>query len=133
MYEELSPTMKQMKETCESISDTLEALVSGKLYDTETGELVDEKDVPEDHDEERYQGLHEYLFYDNLGVKVTSWLGGGYISCEICVGWGGPNIYINTGTHSVEGYWFGERYTSFITGDVCDAIDIEVEYILGDM
>lgn len=46
-----------------------------------------------------------------------------YRSCRIMVAFGGPNIYIDTDSRSVELYWWNERASCFLSSDACDAID----------
>ena len=120
---EMTDTMEQMKGNCESIRDTLNAFYGGKVYDRETCEMVE---MPEDFDEhcERYSDLYEWLLCDNLGVKITTDIDGREMyGCEICVAWGGPNIYIDTNRRAVMGYWWTERWETPLSGEVCDMID----------
>lgn len=46
-----------------------------------------------------------------------------YRSCRIMVAFGGPNIYIDTASRSVELYWWNERANYLLSSDACDAID----------
>ena len=120
----------QLKDNCESIRNTLEALAFGKYYDTEDGCIVDE--IPEDDDsEDRYVDLEGYL-NDNLGVKITTDLEGAMYSCEICFASGGPAIYADTSTNAVEGYWWGRRYTASMDTKVSEKIEKIVEYWRGN-
>ena len=95
----------ELEEDCRYLAEKLNDLASGKYYDTETGEMVDE--IPEDcEDDERYQDLERYVIDDNLGIKIITDLDGGDLyGAEICTAWGGPNIYINTREAYIEGYW----------------------------
>ena len=119
-------TKEQMKEQCERIASVLESLCDGMIYDSETGEILDK--APEDEDdEERYQSLYYYIS-DNLGIKIKTDLECSTIySSEICMAWGGPNIYIDTGVGAVEGYWGCDQVSAYISKKVCDAIDNEIE------
>jgi len=45
-----------------------------------------------------------------------------YLGARILVAFGGPNIWINTRTQQVEGYWWGE---SCIMGYSSDAMDVD--------
>ena len=104
--------------------EKVEALADGKLYDSETGEMIDRDDLedPNDYDEERYQNLWDYIA-DNFGVKiVTSLDGSEYYGAEICVAWGGPNIYIETRDSYVKGYW-GDEVSIPLSYSARDAID----------
>lgn len=46
-----------------------------------------------------------------------------YRSCSVMVAFGGPNIYIDTDSRSVELYWWNERASYLLSRDACDAID----------
>ena len=121
----MTDTMEQMKGDCEHIRDTLCAFYEGKVYDNETGRMVE---MPDDFDDERYSDLYEWLLCDNLGVKITTDINGREMyGCEICVAWGGPNIYIDTNRRGVFGYWSSERWETPLSGEVCDMIDDCVE------
>ena len=101
----MTDTNDELRQHCEDIAYKIDRLSSGMYYDNETGDLVD--DIPEDcDDEDRYQDLTQYVFDDDLGIKIiTSLDGKDLYGAEICVAWGGPNIYINTRDAYVEGYW----------------------------
>ena len=118
--------MKQMKEMCEGIKGKLEKFRDGLVYDTETDEMVEMQEGCEDC--ERYQSLYDYLLGDNLGVKITTDLRGETMySCEICVAWGGPNIYIDTATENIEGYWWTDRCSVPLSSEACDMINEVVD------
>ena len=118
--------LEQMKRMCEGIRDKLNGFRDGLVYDKETDEMVE---MPEDcEDCERYLSLFDYLLGDNLGIKVTTDLRGETMySCEICVAWGGPNIYIDTGTETVEGYWWTDRCSVPLDREICEMIDDTVD------
>ena len=46
-----------------------------------------------------------------------------YRSAEICMAWGGPNIYIDTARDAINLFWGGERETFYISGELSDQID----------
>lgn len=50
-----------------------------------------------------------YYLEDALGMEFTISGNGDYLGAEICVGWGGPGLYINTRERMVEGYWGGDE------------------------
>lgn len=115
---------EQMKKSCERIRDVIEALsYSNNYYDSETGEIVSGNDIHDLDEDERYLSLSYYL-EDNLGVKVLTDLEGETMySCKICFAWGGPNIYVDTETRAVEGYWGFDEVSVPLSGKACDAID----------
>ena len=42
---------------------------------------------------------------------------GEYLGARVLVAFGGPNIWVNTRTHTVEGHWWGDSaYASFTDG-----------------
>ncbi len=43
-----------------------------------------------------------------------------YVGSRILVSYGGPNIWINTHTKTIEGYWWGEEYHERYEKDVMD-------------
>ncbi len=133
---EMSDTMKQMKDICDGICDKLEAFHEGLVYDTETGEMAKfspRDDSDGDDDEDRYEGLYEYLM-DNLGIKAVMDLpvtdSDNLVGCIITMVWGGPNIYIDTYTMRVEGYWGTEHYETYLPRYICDEIDDIVRDLL---
>lgn len=127
------PTDIELRENCERIREMLEEFADGKLYDTETGDMVSREDAEDEDciiDDERYQDFYEYYLMDNLGIKVMHDITSpeDIFSCEICVAWGGPNIYINTYSECVEGYWgFTGRASVAFSRNVTHMIDGEVE------
>lgn len=128
------PTDIELRENCERIRDELEKFACGYLYDTETGEMVRAEDLTDpDYDEERYQDFYTYYLTDNLGIKVTHDIQSPdeLYSCSICVAWGGPNIYIDTYTECVEGYWgYSGRASASFSKRVTEMIDSEIEDIM---
>lgn len=126
----MSDTEEQMKGQCQRLADRLEAFAEGKLYDSEEGEMVSQSEIDwdaEDFQEDRYLSLYDYLM-DNYGIKIkTDIQGDTMYSCEICLAWGGPGIYIDTGTGAVEGYWWGDRATVYLSEEACRMIDETVD------
>ena len=109
--------LEELRSMCCSVADTLNAFAEGKLHDVESGSMVSKDELIEawieEHgseydfeiDEERYEDLYTWLS-DNYGVRVTTDLSGETVfGANICVAWGGPNIYIDTEDATVRGYW----------------------------
>jgi hypothetical protein len=42
---------------------------------------------------------------------------GGYLGARVLVAYGGPNIWINTRTQEIEGYWWGDSARASYIGD----------------
>ena len=123
----MSTCEEQLKENCEWIAEKLEGLADGKLYDQEAGELVDRESIEDEnncYDESRYQDLWAYLSDDNYGIKITTDLDGSSLyGADICVAFGGPNIYIETRDSCVRGYWGSDRVEVPLSYSACDAIN----------
>jgi hypothetical protein len=67
------------------------------------------------------------LRLNNLGIKIiTSLDGSEYYGAEICVAWGGPNIYIETRDSYVRGYW-GDEVSVPLSYKARDAIDYIID------
>ena len=64
------------------------------------------------HDEEQPEDFtpsgYDYLD-DVLDIKYIVGSDGSYYGAEILVGFGGPNIYVETRDRTVRGYWGGEQ------------------------
>ena len=122
----MSDTEMELKVMCQWIVEKLEALASGKLYDEETGEFVDDEGQQgsfTELDDNRYTDLYNYIA-DNLGIRITTSLEGSeYYGAEICVAWGGPNIYIETSDSYVRGYWGSDRAEVPLSYSARDKID----------
>ncbi len=64
-------------------------------------------------------------FEDNLGIEVTVDLFGHDTikHGRICIAWGGPSIYVDTGDEEVQLFWWGNNATAPISHAVANAID----------
>lgn len=125
----MTDTDEELRQQCRDMADTLNALASGQYYDTETGEFVD---IIPDDEEDRYQSLEEYVLDDNLGIKIIIDIDGNcFYGAEICVAWGGPNIYINTRTSYVEGYWGCTEVKEPFSYTASDEINNYIEELRG--
>lgn len=83
---------------------------NGYTYDAEAecwqDEDGDEYEVEESDLDDSLAGL---FMEDVLSVEYTYGSDGSYLGAEVCVGVGGPNLYVNTRRNRVEGYWGGEQ------------------------
>lgn len=122
--------MKTNNETMEyvlSIVKELETIYKGNCYKCpKCGEVIEWKDnqytekeedsvykcdccgetFPE-HDMESY-GLIDYLCENDLDTEYRIGRDGEYRSASICIGFGGPNVFIDTQNNSAKIYWGGE-------------------------
>jgi hypothetical protein len=56
---------------------------------------------------------YDYL-QDALDIQYIVTGSGKYIGARVLVAFGGPNIWVNTQTGTVEGYWWGDKaFASF--------------------
>ena len=122
------------REHCHRIADDLDDYAAGRVKRCpECDEIVtidDDCDVyrcPEcghvaDVDEFDTLGMWDYFddFYD-----IEYRIGGDreLRSVQVCVAWGGPSIYIDTGTTNVELHWWGDRASWPIDSDTVVSID----------
>ena len=71
-------------------------------------------------------------FNDALEINVISSLGtNSYRGAQIYVTIGGPTIWIDTKSHTVEGRWGLEKESLPIYSDVCDMLDEYVSELAG--
>ena len=100
--------------TVQRIAQELQDIYDGKVEsETEDGEMMT---------------LIEY-FDDFLDVNYTVNYRREYKSASICIGYGGPNIYIDTDDAYVKLYWGATRAEAPFSYTVRDAIDdIFAEY-----
>lgn len=66
--------------------------------------------------------LYDY-FADALDVEYTVDRDLRYLGARIAVTLGGPNVYVNTRTGDVEGFWGCDRASAWIPREICDEID----------
>lgn len=104
---------------CKYYAHTLDMIATGELYRDEDGELR-ESDSPEEDWEQ--VGFYDYL----EGAYDIRYLIGSdmeYIGCKIMVACGGPNIWIDTETCSVNLYWWGESASYDLRRSTVDELD----------
>ena len=59
-------------------------------------------------DDDEPCNAYDYLS-DSLDIEYTVSSDGRYLGARILVAFGGPNIWINTRTMAVEGYWWSDK------------------------
>lgn len=59
----------------------------------------------------------DYVF-EALDVEYTVSSKKEYLGATLCVAFGGPSVYIDTRKQLVEGYWWGDRYSTEYTDNV---------------
>lgn len=149
-------TDEENRQHCISIAKELEAIADGEMYrcpycgnlysledlekenpykidDDETDEETDDDERPhkcphcdEEIEEPEQASMYDY-FDDVYDIEYRIDGNGEYRSVQLCVAWGGPGIYVDTGDRKVKLYWWSDRAEAPIFGDACDLIDEEFE------
>ena len=123
----MTDTKEELKEMCQNMANRLRMFLDDMLYDTESGDMVFRSSLPDDYDENRYCDL-EYYLDDNYGVKcITELSTKDLYGAEICMAWGGPNVYIETRDSYVRGYWGSDVVEVPLSYEVSDRINDFVE------
>lgn len=123
------------RERCKAIAEEIDAYSEGNMYRCpECGEIVEMPETVGDkfkcyhceevNDVDRFEQLsiHDYLD-DILDIDFTVNRYKEYQSCSVCIGWGGPNIYIDTDDAYVKLYWGSTREQYPIKYETRDEID----------
>ena len=134
-------TTIEYRNHCKTIAEELERVTSGELHVcAECGEWITYQEA---EDEEGYTvfitSCSHVMDSEPEMVSVFSWLDcvldveyrigydGEYRSSRIMVAYGGPNIYIDTATSTIELYWWGDRATYYVGSDACHTLDTYME------
>lgn len=139
--EEPHTTQMEFEEECnkrvKSIAEELEQIVDGECklcpecgkyeymeYDEDTDRYYcDNCESWHDSDDCNEQAtVYDYLA-DALDYDITISSTGDYRGVSVCVGFGGPNIYIDTNTGNVELYWGTTKAFWSLSYSVIDAIN----------
>ena len=124
-YEQEKEEMRQRCEKqCRSIADELDALARGAVYRDESGEshnIEDENidDVPDDW--EQMSICNYFEDYYNLRYVVDGC--GEYFAVKVMVACGGPNIWVDTESQSVDLFWWGDEASWPLSSDAVAEID----------
>ena len=105
--------MKDLENMVTSIRDELNRLYEADYTDEERDEMEDRGEA---HD------LYSYL---DDALDIGCIIGGNmdFLGARIAVKLGEPNIYVNTRTGYVEGYWGTDKVEARIPSEVCDEIN----------
>jgi hypothetical protein len=114
---------------CLEIGKTTEEEEWWRITNSETGELLDEEFFKTEKEAQDYLDAHQGVLvsaYDYLqdALDIEYIIGSDkrYLGARVLVAFGGPNIWINTRTKQVEGYWWGE---SAIVSYNTDEMDLD--------
>lgn len=122
-------------ERCKRIAEELDAYADGYIHKCPHCEEViefpdgvgDKFKCPhceEVNDSEDFEELSIYDYMDDiLDIDFTVNRYKEYQSCSICIGWGGPNIYIDTDSAEVKLYWGSTRESYAFYYKTNDAIN----------
>lgn len=102
----MNSTYEELTEMCEGIARDLDAIARCELED-EDGNITT---------------MFDYLD-DLLDYEYTFGSQREYKGCSIMLTWGGPNIFVNTISRCVEGYWGQDRVSVPISHEASDRID----------
>lgn len=122
-------------ERCKRIAKELNAYAGGYVHKCpECDEIIEFPDgvgdkfkcpncgYIDDVEEYEEQNIIDYI-EGSLDIEFTVNSRKEYQSCNICVGWGGPNIYIDTASAEVQLFWGTTRESYPIYYETRDAID----------
>ena len=125
------------REHCRRIADDLEEYANGDIYKCPNcGEVIAR---PVDADKYKCSCGETFDFDDAETLSVCDWLDGAldieyrigsdrqYRSAEVMVAWGGPNIYVDTGTRKVRLHWWGDYAEYPASISACDELDDALE------
>jgi hypothetical protein len=117
---------EDLKNHCEHISEYIN---NGIIM---TAENLENWDYDDEYEEGDMLSGWDYI----RDVYDFRWLidsDGDVIECQLMVAGGGPEIWVHIsedGSGSVEGYWWGDRYTARITDDPMDVFSAAEELYL---
>lgn len=123
-------------EHCRRISDDIDAYVNGEykrcpdcgeIHRRDWDDIADAFRCPNcgeiaSVDDWDTLSIWEYL-EDTLDIEYRCSSSKEYRSIQIMVAWGGPNIYLDTGSKAVELYWWGEKARYSLSSAAVEAID----------
>jgi len=105
-------TNNDLLKMCEQVKNDLVNLYNNNPSDEEIVE-AEENGVAYD--------LYSYIS-DSLNITYTLDSEKKLIGVRLMVAGGGPNIFINTVSGKIEGYWGGDEVTLFIPDEIAEAI-----------
>lgn len=119
---------KENYETCERIRDHLVAVCEGRVFRClECGAMVtDPEGVCKCGDMEDMDEWEPVSLFEDMYIYDTEYRIGGdyeYRSVAIMVACGGPNIYIDTESRSVNLFWYNERASAWLPPEVVYEVD----------
>jgi len=127
-------TEQQLAEHCKQIADDLEAIVNMNYCTDENGNREEDWEDDEGNVKEGLKPVDMMDYFTDGILDVLYMVRTGnnrskpeYCHARIMVACGGPNIYINTLTGDVEGYWYAASATCALSKAARDAVDETME------
>ena len=109
----------------EYLAPVVDRLNDGFSYETdESGEHYDVDGNP--------TSPYEFIC-DALDIEVTRSLNGDYRGARICLTIGGPNVWLDTAAHQLQGAWWGSSANFYVKESVREEIDAAVEELTSCM
>lgn len=116
-------------EYCKSIAQELEAIANGEKYVcADCGHIIEDDDAticPEcESDELMSSSIYDYFYNTEIyDIEYTIGSNTQFRAVKLMLGCGGPNVYINTNTASVELFWWTEKAEYPLAPSVVEEID----------
>lgn len=109
---------------CRGIAAELDKLARGAFYRDESGEghdIEDEEidDVPDDWEQ---MSIGDY-FEDYYNLRYVVDESGEYFAVKVLIACGGPNIWVNTESQSVDLFWWGDEASWPLSSEAVAEID----------
>ena len=101
--------MSDVRPQCESIAEN--------LSDAAKYEKMRREDLGEDFDENEHTGAYDWLS-DVLDINYIINSDGTFKSAKVLVAFGGPNIWVDFESKTVDGYWWGDEAHVPFTDDM---------------
>ena len=130
-------TNQHNRNHCKSIAEELERYANGEIYrcpecgehcvieeeENENGDIVYKCDCGCTTEYEPEQLNVWDWMEDVLDIEYRVGSDKEYRSVRVMVAFGGPNIFVDTATKTVELYWWGDRASYSISRDAAAALD----------
>lgn len=91
--------------------------IAEMLSDADKYAAMRREDLGEDFDEDEHTGAYDWLS-DVLDIRYIVNSNNEFISAQVLVAFGGPNIWVNFDTKTVEGYWWSDRASANFIDDM---------------
>lgn len=95
-------------------------LYTGDVF-SDMSEALDNTDADEQENLGAASGM-DYLG-DALDIKYIVNSDRSYLSAKVCIGYGGPNVWINTDTNELEVYWGSRAETRALPAEFIRGLD----------